>query len=108
MAAASWSQETLEPTLCFVLWCMRLQVRIHDVEGAPFFCFHHTNAYETSNGLHLVVDTCASNDMTFEVTDMAPESRWGNPQANSRVTRVVLDLQSGRVSPVCSWCIACL
>jgi hypothetical protein len=77
-------------------------MRIFQVEGAPFFTFHHVNSYEAGpGGRYVVLDTCAADRVDFSLTTDNPvgAAYYQDPANCDRLTRVVLDTGSGKVRP---------
>jgi all-trans-8'-apo-beta-carotenal 15,15'-oxygenase len=71
--------------------------RVFQLREAPFFSFHHVNAFEL--GGKVVVDTCAADFIDFAMsTDTASIAGYKDARKNDRLARVVVDTASGAVS----------
>ena len=64
----------------------------------PFFTFHHANAFTTRQG-NIVLDTCAMKEgMDFSVNLSTGISYYDDNVGRSALTRIFIDMASGKVS----------
>lgn len=102
-----------------IVWDEKKQTRVHLIprpgsaaaaastvrrtfETAPFFSFHHANAFEArlpSGGPALVLDTVANHDgIDFSTNFETGIKFYDDNEGRGTLTRLVLDLQSGTVA----------